>query len=241
MYLPSQMAVPSARFKSILDDALNRYKQKTGKDLPAQWFLTGLESCKSVDAVLAMLQGQSKALEQIIPEDQTLMNRIWVSMDILSTVSATFVEGFSLAFPPAKAIVTGISVLLSVAKGVKASHEALVDLFERIEDFFKRFKIYIQCSSTAELEEVLVRAVAEVLYILSIATKEMEQSTAKKYFMRLLGRTDIEDALRKLDNLIQGEHGMVTAQILKNTSELRGGAWPIDLVRLLAKHGLPRS
>lgn len=136
-------------------------------------------------------------------------------------VSATLGEGFSLAFPPAKAIVTGISVLLSAAKGVKASHDALIDLFGRIEDFFKRFKIYIQSSPTAEWGEVLVRVVAEVLYILSIATKEMEQSKAKKYFKRLLGRTDIEDALRKLDSLIQGENGMVTAQILKATSELK--------------------
>lgn len=149
------------------------------------------------------------------------MNGIWLSVDVLSMVSATLGEGFSLAFPPAKAIVTGISVLLSAAKGVKASHDALIDLFGRIEDFFKRFKIYIQSSPTAEWGEVLVRVVAEVLYILSIATKEMEQSKAKKYFKRLLGRTDIEDALRKLDSLIQGENGMVTAQILKATSELK--------------------
>src|SRR6266702_2464800 len=92
----SQTPTPSVRFKSILDDALNRYKQKTGKDLPAIWLDTGLTSCESVDAVLGILQGQAKALEQTSPGNQKLINRIWLSVDVLSTVSATLGEGFSL-------------------------------------------------------------------------------------------------------------------------------------------------
>jgi hypothetical protein len=70
-----------------------------------------------------------------------------------------------------------------VAKGVKASHDALADLFGRIEDFFKRFKVYIESSPTIELLEVLVKVVVEVLSILSIATKEMEQSLASAFFL----------------------------------------------------------
>ena len=96
MFLPSQTPAPSVRFKSILDDALNRYKQKTGKDLPAIWLDTGLTSCESVDAVLGILQGQAKALEKTSLGDQKLINRIWLSVDVLSTVSATLGEGFSL-------------------------------------------------------------------------------------------------------------------------------------------------
>jgi len=48
-------------------------------------------------------------------------------------------------------------------------------------------------------------------------------SSPEKYLKRPVGRTDIEDALKKLDNLIQGEHGMATAQVLKATSEIKGG------------------
>ena len=57
----------------------------------------------------------------------------------------------------------------------------LVELFGRIEDFFKRFKVYIESSPTTELLEVLVNVVVEVLNILSIATKEMEQSRTSAY------------------------------------------------------------
>ena len=85
-----------------------------------------------------------------------------------------------------------------------------------------------------------MNVIVEVLSILSIATNEMEQSLtssyspsdsilnlshlfSEKYLKKLLGRTDIEDGLKKLDNLIQGEHRMATAQGLKATSEIRGG------------------
>ena len=41
--------------------------------------------------------------------------------------------------------------------------------------------------------------------------------------MKLLGRTDIEDALKRLDRLIQEELQMVTAHILKATTEIKDG------------------
>ncbi|KAF8266114.1 hypothetical protein EI94DRAFT_1733931, partial [Lactarius quietus] len=46
-------------------------------------------------------------------------------------------------------------------------------------------------------------------------------SSSEKYLKKLVGRTDIEDGLKKLDNLIQGEHGMATVQVLKATAEVK--------------------
>ncbi len=70
------------------------------------------------------------------------------------------------------------------AKDVRESHDVLVGLFERIGDFFRRYNVYIQNSPAIELAEVLVKVVVEVLCILSIATKEMEQSRASELFLR---------------------------------------------------------
>ena len=117
----------------------------------------------------------------------------------------------------------------------------------RVEGFFKRLKIYTESSSTTDFVEVLVNVVVEVLNILSIATKEMEQSRASGLFLRdkpitwpfifypktdikkLLGRADIEDALKRLDDLIREEHQAATAQVLMVTSELRDGALSYQL------------
>jgi len=67
---------------------------------------------------------------------------------------------------------------------VRASHDALVELFERIESFFKRLGVYTQISLTTEMAEVFVKILAEVLSILSIATKEVNRKRASKLFLQ---------------------------------------------------------
>jgi hypothetical protein len=51
-------------------------------------------------------------------------------------------------------------------------------------------------------------------------------SCLETYIKKLLGGADIEDALKRLDNLIREEHLAATAQVLLGTSELRDGARP---------------
>ncbi|KAI9432706.1 hypothetical protein H4582DRAFT_1088189 [Lactarius indigo] len=220
---PGQTA-PS-NFKSILDAALSEYKKKTGKELLDHPLAAEVQRCDSVDAILAIIQGQAKAFQQFRDGDQRLMKWISPVVDVLFTFSATLSEGVALApFPAAKVIVVGISVLLAAARDVRASHDALVELFERIESFFKRLGVYTQISLTTEMAEVLVKVVAEVLSILSIATKEVKRKRARIYFRKLLGRKDIEDALRRLDNLIQEEVRMAIAQTMKATIEHKDDA-----------------
>jgi hypothetical protein len=66
---------------------------------------------------------------------------------------------------------------------VRASHDALVELFERIESFFRRLALYTQTSLTTEMAGVLVKIVTEVLAILSIATKEVKRKRAGELFL----------------------------------------------------------
>ena len=66
---------------------------------------------------------------------------------------------------------------------MSASQGALLDLFWRMEDFFKRFKVYSPSFVDTELAEVLVNVVVKVLNILSIATKEVQQSQASEPFL----------------------------------------------------------
>jgi hypothetical protein len=66
---------------------------------------------------------------------------------------------------------------------VKASHDALIELFERIEGFFKRLGVYTKVSLTTEMTEVFVKIVSEVLSVLSIATKEVRRKRTGESFL----------------------------------------------------------
>ncbi|KAH9170950.1 hypothetical protein EDB89DRAFT_2243816 [Lactarius sanguifluus] len=227
MSSPSQTAAPPSHFKSMLDAALAEYKEKTGDDLLAHWLAAELQTCESVDAVLNILRDQAQSFER--SGDQKLMKWIDPLVHVLYTFSGALGDGGILtllakAFPPAKVIFTGIGVLLAAAKDARASHGAIIDLFERIESFFKRLEVYTQISLTTKMAEVLVKIVIELLSILSTATKEVKRRRAKFFARKLLGMTDIEDALKRLDSLIQEEIQMAIAQILKITTEVRDGA-----------------
>ena len=56
-----------------------------------------------------------------------------------------------------------------------------MDLFEYIENFFKRLGVYNQISLTTEMADVLVKIVIELLSILSIATKEVKRPLASEF------------------------------------------------------------
>jgi hypothetical protein len=60
----------------------------------------------------------------------------------------------------------------------------LVDLFERIEQFFKRLECYTEMRPTEAMTDIIVKIMVEVLSILGIATKEVKQSRASELTLR---------------------------------------------------------
>ena len=60
-------------------------------------------------------------------------------------------------------------------KGVDASYEALAHLLELIEHFLKRLDIYSRVSPTPAMTEIVVKILVELLSILALATKQIQQ------------------------------------------------------------------
>ena len=77
-----------------------------------------------------------------------------------------------------------INDFCQAAKDVGASEEALADLFERIENFFRRLESYTEVPPTNAMTDVIVKIMAEVLNIFAIVTKEMKQGRASALLPR---------------------------------------------------------
>ncbi len=73
------------------------------------------------------------------------------------------------------------SDVCQAAKDVDASQEALSDLFERIENFFKRLESYSEVPPTDTMTDMIVKIMVEVLNIFAVATKEMKQGRASVF------------------------------------------------------------
>ena len=61
----------------------------------------------------------------------------------------------------------------------------LIDIFERIENFFRRLEVYVKVPPTPAMTDMMVNIIVEVLDILGTATKEMKQSRASEVIPRL--------------------------------------------------------
>ena len=109
----------------------------------------------------------------------------------------------------------------------------LIDLFARIDNFIMRLESYKDIPPNHAMIDMIVKIMVEIISILSIATVEIKQRRRSeliasnlsflsqislgKYLNRLLGRTDIETALKRLDTLTQEEARMAIAEVLKVT------------------------
>ncbi|KAI9452064.1 hypothetical protein BJY52DRAFT_1418881, partial [Lactarius psammicola] len=201
-------AAASSRFQAIFHAALNYYQKQTKKDLIAHPLASQLQSCDSISAILAILQDQVRQFDQARSGDERLTKWLIPTVNVLYAFSAAVSEGASLVFSPANAIFAGIGIFLLTAKDVAASKDALAELFGRMGFFFKRLETYTEVTPTAAMTDIITEIMVEVLRIFGIATKELRRGSAKKFLMKLVGRTDLESALKKLDRLTQEEARM---------------------------------
>jgi hypothetical protein len=66
------------------------------------------------------------------------------------------------------------------AEAVSTTRDLLAGLFERLENVFRRLEVYIEIPRTPGMTDAIVRVVVEVLNILAIATKEINQHHASE-------------------------------------------------------------
>ncbi|KAI0301684.1 hypothetical protein B0F90DRAFT_1667805 [Multifurca ochricompacta] len=189
------IATSNSHFQSIFDHALKAYKTQTKCDLIAHPLAVQFQSCHSPTAIIAILQNQIQEFDQSRGSDQKWNKWLSPTINVLYAFSATLGEG---VFSPAKVIFAGIGVLLLAAKNVSGSQEALSNLFERVENFFKRLETYTEVPPTAAMTDIIVKIMVEVLGILALATKEIKQGSATSKLAHIVDNkvTSVDDKVK---------------------------------------------
>jgi hypothetical protein len=57
----------------------------------------------------------------------------------------------------------------------------LIDLFERIESFFKRLESYTEVKPSEEMTDMIVKIVVEVLSVMAIVTVEIKERRRSQF------------------------------------------------------------
>ena len=124
-----------------------------------------------------------------------------------------------------------------MVKDVITSYETLINLFERTQLFLQRLNNYMAISLRPGMTELLAKILAQVLSVLALSTKEMKERrisaliysrysfsanySAEKFMKRLVGKTEVEDGLQRLDMLTKEENLMTAACTLEVADDIR--------------------
>ncbi|KAI9447685.1 hypothetical protein H4582DRAFT_2123996 [Lactarius indigo] len=182
---PASSSMPtSSNFTIVFEKALKAYQKTTKQDLTVHPLTGQLQACDSPTAILTILQGQVDQFTQSRSGHEKLKSWLNPTINVLYAFSATLGEGVGLVFSPAKVIFAGAGVLLLAAKDVEASQGVLIEVFERIENFFRRLEVYSDVPPSPAMTDMMVKIIVEVLDILGTATKEMKQSRASEVVLR---------------------------------------------------------
>ena len=88
-----------------------------------------------------------------------------------------------------------------MVKGALNDYDTLADLLELVEQFLNRLDIYIKIPPTVSRTEVIVRILVQVLSILALATKQLQQGRLSEsvlgqilYYLTMQRRSCQEEA-----------------------------------------------
>ena len=123
------------------------------------------------------------------------------------------------------------NLAFQTASGLSSSHDAILELFECVGNFLSRLSIYAELPMSPPMYEVIMKIMVEVLSMLSLATRQIKQGRfskrlatyiflitkfrAEKFSKKLLGESEIEAVLQRLDRLTLEESRTTTAQTLE--------------------------
>jgi len=122
--------------------------------------------------------------------------------------------------------------VFQAAIGITASYDALVDLFECIGNLLNRLRILTEIPFSHSMTGIITKIMVEVLSVLSLATKQIKQGrlsewfyivylylvcdvVSEKFAKKLLGESEIEDVLHRLDRLTVDEARMTGVETLQ--------------------------
>ncbi|KAN0135817.1 hypothetical protein V8E53_006269 [Lactarius tabidus] len=216
LILPST-ATSSTKFETIFAVALKEYHRRTKCDIASHPLATQIHSCDSPSSIIAVLRTQVQPFDPSQIADEKFTRWLDPTVHVLYALSTSLGNDDDTILPFLNAILAAIGVVLQATKKDRAGQGSLVDLFGHIEQSFQRLGACLEVRPTATMTEIIAEIMVEVLSILGIVTKEAGQGRARKFLKKLVGKRDVEDAIKWLDKLTKELAQMAEAEVLTIT------------------------
>jgi hypothetical protein len=123
------MASYNNQIPTIYARAIASYKEITKNDLD----IAVLSRLRNVDDLIREVDTQNQSFSEFREKRHIVFESLSMAMKPIELVSNLAAGGASMAFPPSSLVFGAVSYLISAAKGVSASYDAIQDLMRTLK------------------------------------------------------------------------------------------------------------
>ncbi|KAJ6572494.1 hypothetical protein DFH09DRAFT_1362444 [Mycena vulgaris] len=205
-----------SQFLELWKDATRKYED----DTRIKFATHALAGCNNPDAVLDALDRDLREFKDYRDKKKKLRKWLKPMLHLISSLSETAGEAAGVPVPFAKAGFVALGVLVQAAKNVSARYDSIIDLCELLHSFLERLRVYMSTQLPDNMQEVVIRILVHLLSVFALMTKEVKHNRFGSYLRTLIGQTDVQDALKKLNDLIGAEQSMGVASAMVFSREI---------------------
>ncbi|EXJ61521.1 hypothetical protein A1O7_01949 [Cladophialophora yegresii CBS 114405] len=217
--IKKELANDSRDVADLWNDALRKYKGIVGEDL--------LPKFASVDAMVQFGTIEMENFHQFRHNQKKvdkLRSLFMANLAYIQKGAEQLIAAATPAFPPAAAIGTALTYMLSACKQVSADYDVVTAFFEDINTFLQRITILeSRLPRYPAYRNCLMDVFTSVLEMCGFATKYIELGRFKKWILNMVRGEDGElgGARKKMDTSLSRLQSATEYAILGNTEELR--------------------
>ncbi|RLL95865.1 hypothetical protein CFD26_105362 [Aspergillus turcosus] len=206
------MTVENNQIPAIYARAIEKYKEITKEELDVA-FLCRLQS---VDDLAKEIDERNKSFSEYRHKRGVIFDAMQAALIPVQLFGNLAAGGASMAFPPSSLVFGAVTYLVTAAKGVSSSYDAIEDLMGTLKDFTIRLKAYSQEQISEDLSDKLSDILTTLVEIFALSTKAIKRGRLLKFTRNILLGTDdaIKAAVGKLDKLTKVEASLVGAETL---------------------------
>ncbi|KAJ7883628.1 ankyrin repeat-containing domain protein [Mycena olivaceomarginata] len=212
------------KFLELWKDATRKYEE----DTKIKFATHALAGCNNPDAVLDALDRDLQEFKDYRDKKERFRKWLKPMLHLIGSLSETAGEAAGVPVPFARAGFVALGVLVQAAKNVSARFDSIIDLCELLHSFLERLRVYMSAQLPNNMREVVIRILTHLLSVFALMTKEIKHNRfgevavgyKRSYLRTLIGRTDVQDALKKLNDLIGAEQSMGVANAMVFSREI---------------------
>ncbi|OAG11175.1 uncharacterized protein CC84DRAFT_1106454, partial [Paraphaeosphaeria sporulosa] len=203
----------------LWNDALRNYKGIVGEGL--------VPTYTSVDEMIKAGTEQMNAFHKFRHDSQKVdkLRTLFASnLDYIEKGAQQIIAAATPAFPPAAAIGTALTYMLSACRQVSADYDVVTAFFEDMNAFLQRITILeSRLPSYPAYRNCLMDVFTSVLEMCGFATKYIQLKRFKKWILNMIRGEDSElaGARKKMDTRISRLQSATEYAILGNTEKLQ--------------------